>query len=219
MHYSTALTLLHAPCTTVTARAQIPVGILRLFRTAFDWQFESEREPHAGNRNIYIARGKVSTFSNILAYWTSKAVCLFECLCQCERTACRKCIGALCTSICMLIQPGLLKRLLISLHYLINKHQSCVTDIHSWRALRVLCQCTLLDTQVIGGSSCTNAMLFHRGSSSDYDNWGVLGWSAKDVLPYFRQVELCDATNLPFECCARPLVQLDRQRSICSFVN
>jgi len=40
---------------------------------------------------------------------------------------------------------------------------------------------------VIGGSSCTFVCLHHRGSAKDYDNWEVPGWSAKDVLPYFKK--------------------------------
>lgn len=39
--------------------------------------------------------------------------------------------------------------------------------------------------KVLGGSSCTNATLYHRGSASDYDGWNVPGWAAKDVLPFF----------------------------------
>merc|ERR1712232_489885 len=28
-----------------------------------------------------------------------------------------------------------------------------------------------------------------RGSAQDYDDWGVPGWSAADVLPYFKETE------------------------------
>ena len=38
----------------------------------------------------------------------------------------------------------------------------------------------------MGGSSCTNVLLHHRGSAEDYDKWGIPGWSSKDVLPYFK---------------------------------
>lgn len=52
--------------------------------------------------------------------------------------------------------------------------------------------------QVLGGSSCTNAMLYHRGTESDYDEWGVEGWKGKDVLPYFKKAEVrCTSSNLP----------------------
>lgn len=44
--------------------------------------------------------------------------------------------------------------------------------------------------QVLGGSSCTNVMLYHRGEEADYDAWGVDGWAGKDVLPYFKKAEV-----------------------------
>lgn len=43
--------------------------------------------------------------------------------------------------------------------------------------------------QVLGGSSCTNVCLHHRGSAKDYDNWNVPGWSAADVLPVFMKCQ------------------------------
>lgn len=43
--------------------------------------------------------------------------------------------------------------------------------------------------RLLGGSSCTNATLYHRGSAADYDSWGVRGWGSQDVLPYFRSSE------------------------------
>ena len=39
--------------------------------------------------------------------------------------------------------------------------------------------------KVLGGSSATNATLYHRGAPADYDAWGVDGWASKDVLPWF----------------------------------
>lgn len=43
--------------------------------------------------------------------------------------------------------------------------------------------------KVLGGSSCTNVCLHHRGSAKDYDNWNVPGWSAVDVLPVFLKCQ------------------------------
>ncbi len=45
---------------------------------------------------------------------------------------------------------------------------------------------------VLGGGSSVNAMLYVRGQSEDYDNWGQLGlrgWAYKDVLPVFSDLE------------------------------
>lgn len=46
--------------------------------------------------------------------------------------------------------------------------------------------------KVLGGSSAVNAMLYTRGTASDYDHWASLGnegWSYKDVLPYFKSTQ------------------------------
>ncbi|MCR2747899.1 GMC family oxidoreductase [Limnobacter parvus] len=45
----------------------------------------------------------------------------------------------------------------------------------------------------LGGSSAINAMVYVRGTASDYDRWaneeGCSGWSYKEVLPYFKLSE------------------------------
>ncbi|CBJ25560.1 conserved unknown protein [Ectocarpus siliculosus] len=79
---------------------KMPIAILRLFKSVFDWGFQSENEKFATGDGIYLCRGKV-----------------------------------------------------------------------------------------LGGSSCTNVMLYHRGEEADYDAWGVDGWKGKDVLPYFKKAE------------------------------
>ncbi len=46
--------------------------------------------------------------------------------------------------------------------------------------------------KVQGGSGSINAMVFVRGARGDFDDWqaaGNPGWSADDVLPYFRKLE------------------------------
>jgi len=43
--------------------------------------------------------------------------------------------------------------------------------------------------KVLGGSTSTNATLYHRGAKKDYDGWNVPGWSGEDVLPWFNACE------------------------------
>jgi choline dehydrogenase len=46
--------------------------------------------------------------------------------------------------------------------------------------------------KLLGGSSSINGMVFVRGQSQDYDTWAQLGnrgWSFRDVLPIFRDME------------------------------
>lgn len=43
--------------------------------------------------------------------------------------------------------------------------------------------------KLLGGSSSTNATLYHRGTAADYDGWGLPGWSSDDVLPWFVNME------------------------------
>jgi len=46
--------------------------------------------------------------------------------------------------------------------------------------------------KTLGGSSSINGLLYIRGQHEDYDHWrqlGNAGWSADDVLPYFRRAE------------------------------
>lgn len=43
--------------------------------------------------------------------------------------------------------------------------------------------------KLLGGSSSTNATLYHRGAAADYDAWGLPGWGSSDVLPWFRKAE------------------------------
>jgi choline dehydrogenase len=46
--------------------------------------------------------------------------------------------------------------------------------------------------KVLGGSSSINGMVYIRGQHEDFDHWrqlGNTGWSAADVLPYFKRAE------------------------------
>ncbi|MEV0671120.1 mycofactocin system GMC family oxidoreductase MftG [Mycobacterium sp. NPDC050441] len=48
---------------------------------------------------------------------------------------------------------------------------------------------------VVGGSGAVNGGYFCRGLPTDFDRWGVPGWSWDDVLPHFRTIE----TDLDFD--------------------
>ncbi|KAI5811183.1 GMC oxidoreductase-domain-containing protein [Peziza echinospora] len=43
--------------------------------------------------------------------------------------------------------------------------------------------------RVLGGGSSVNVMMYTRGSESDYDDWGMKGWAAKDLIPLLRKSE------------------------------
>lgn len=46
--------------------------------------------------------------------------------------------------------------------------------------------------KVLGGSSAVNAMLYTRGTPSDYNHWASLGnegWGYDDILPYFKSTQ------------------------------
>jgi len=52
--------------------------------------------------------------------------------------------------------------------------------------------------KTLGGSSCTNATLYFRGSAADYDSWGLEGWKSNDVLDWFVKAEDFPEGNKPF---------------------
>lgn len=41
---------------------------------------------------------------------------------------------------------------------------------------------------VLGGGSSVNMLMYSRGQRSDFDSWGMPGWSADELLPYMRKV-------------------------------
>lgn len=43
--------------------------------------------------------------------------------------------------------------------------------------------------KLLGGSSATNATLYHRGTAADYDSWGLEGWSSQEVLDWYKRAE------------------------------
>jgi len=61
-------------------------------------------------------------------------------------------------------------------------------------AVLIFMRCCLLQVylargKVLGGSSATNATLYMRGTSQDYDSWNMAGWGAKEALHGFIKCE------------------------------
>jgi len=59
------------------------------------------------------------------------------------------------------------------------------THIHTHSYVQVY----LARGKALGGSSCTNATLYHRGAPSDYDSWGLEGWKSDELVKWFVQAE------------------------------
>lgn len=59
---------------------RIPAGILRLFRSVYDWQYESGGEKACNGRNIFLQRGKVrqQTAFLFLCAWQNGRECLAQ---------------------------------------------------------------------------------------------------------------------------------------------
>ena len=43
--------------------------------------------------------------------------------------------------------------------------------------------------RALGGSSATNALLYHRGTAEDFDSWACDGWGSAEMLRAFKRVE------------------------------
>jgi choline dehydrogenase len=56
--------------------------------------------------------------------------------------------------------------------------------------------------RALGGCSSMNAMIYIRGHRADYDGWrrdfGAVGWSYDEVLPYFIRAETNTAIGSPY---------------------
>jgi choline dehydrogenase len=62
--------------------------------------------------------------------------------------------------------------------------------------------------KLLGGSSAINGMVFVRGQAQDFDTWAQLGnrgWSYRDVLPIFRDMESYDGGDDEFRGRGGPL--------------
>lgn len=63
---------------------------------------------------------------------------------------------------------------------------------------------------VLGGGTSVNAMVYTRGQHEDYDHWdeflgGNSGWSFKDMLPHFRNMECNHSFNDAYHGVGGPL--------------
>src|ERR1700735_1848062 len=72
--------------------------------------------------------------------------------------------------------------------------------------------------KTLGGSSAINAMIYIRGSRSDYNTWrdesGCEGWGSTDLLPYFLRAENNSRGASPYHGASGPLdVQDPRYKS------
>jgi predicted dehydrogenase (TIGR03970 family) len=56
-------------------------------------------------------------------------------------------------------------------------------------------QAQIMRGAVVGGSGAVNGGYFCRGLPTDFDGWGLQGWTWPEVLPHFRDVE----TDLDFD--------------------
>ncbi len=75
--------------------------------------------------------------------------------------------------------------------------------------------------KTLGGSSSINGLLYIRGQHADYNHWrqlGNAGWSAEDVLPYFKRAESQERGSDDYHGADGPLAvsNMRVERDICS---
>jgi choline dehydrogenase len=83
----------------------------------------------------------------------------------------------------------------------VRRYPTTLTDNPSRRA-------QIMRGAVVGGSGAVNGGYFCRGLPTDFDGWGLQGWTWPDVLPHFRAVE----TDLDFDT---PVHGSDGPISVC----
>jgi choline dehydrogenase len=62
--------------------------------------------------------------------------------------------------------------------------------------------------KVQGGSGAINAVIYVRGQAADFDDWsaqGNVGWSYRDVLPYFKKIESHYLGDTPYHSASGPI--------------
>ena len=70
----------------------------------------------------------------------------------------------------------------------VRRYPTTLTDSPKRRA-------QIMRGAVVGGSGAVNGGYFCRGLPSDFDGWGLPGWTWTEVLPHFRAIE----TDLDFD--------------------
>ena len=63
--------------------------------------------------------------------------------------------------------------------------------------------------RVLGGCSSINGMVYFRGHPREYDEWGIPGWTWRDLAPYFLRLENYDAASTPARVRGGPVNVID----------
>jgi len=70
--------------------------------------------------------------------------------------------------------------------------------------------------KILGGSTSINGLVYNRGQAEDFDSWaklGNIGWSYRDVLPYFRKSETFASANSQYRGNTGPLRIGEREQT------